>query len=94
MNPDPSGVVLAVASGSLASGVGYAIWYAALPGLRVASASTVQLSVPLITAIGGVLLLGEAIGVGLVIASIAILAGILVVVLGRSGPRAARSSST
>jgi drug/metabolite transporter (DMT)-like permease len=71
----------AVASGALASGVGYAIWYTALPGLRATSAATVQLSVPVIAAAGGVVFLGESISIRLAIASVAILGGIALVIL-------------
>ncbi len=78
---DSAGVGYAVASGALASGVGYSIWYSVLPALRAASASTVQLSVPVITALGGVLFLGEAVTLRLVLASAAILGGIALVML-------------
>lgn len=78
---DSAGVGYAVASGALASGIGYAIWYSVLPALKAASASTVQLSVPVITALGGVLLLGEAVTLRLVLASAAILGGIALVIL-------------
>lgn len=83
---DTQGVAYAIASGALTSGVGYAIWYAALRGLTATSAATVQLSVPVIAAIGGILLLGEPVTLRLLGASIAILGGIaLVVVRPRSG---------
>ncbi len=78
--PDAAGVAYAVASGALASGIGYAIWYAVLPSLKAANAATVQLSVPVITALGGVLFLGEAVTLRLVLASIAILGGIALVI--------------
>jgi drug/metabolite transporter (DMT)-like permease len=78
---DPLGAMYAVASGALASGVGYAIWYTALKGLKATSAATVQLSVPVITAVGGVVLLGEQITPRLLIASAAILGGIALVTL-------------
>lgn len=78
---DPVGATYAVASGALASGVGYAIWYTALKGLKATSAATVQLSVPVITAVGGVVLLGEQITPRLLIASAAILGGIALVTL-------------
>ena len=58
----PVGVLAALASGALASGVGYALWYAALPSLRASTAGVLQLSVPLLAAAGGVALLGEAAG--------------------------------
>ena len=78
---DTAGAAYAVASGALASGVGYAIWYTALPLLRATQAATVQLSVPVIAALGGVLLLGEALTPRLLLASVAILGGIALVVL-------------
>ena len=77
---DVQGVVYAIASGALTSGVGYAIWYAALRGLTATGAATVQLSVPVIAAIGGVLLLGESITLRLLGASAAILGGIALVI--------------
>jgi drug/metabolite transporter (DMT)-like permease len=81
---DPAGVGLAVASGAIASGLGYAIWYTVLPALKSSVAATVQLSVPAIAALGGVLLLGEPISLRLVLASVAILGGIAMVIrLGR-----------
>lgn len=78
---DAAGIGYAVASGALASGLGYAIWYTVLPALKATSAATVQLSVPVIAALGGVLLLGEHITLRLVLASIAILGGIALVIL-------------
>ena len=54
-----AGAALAVASGAVTSGIGYAIWYSALRGLKAASAATVQLSVPPLAALGGVVMLGE-----------------------------------
>ncbi|MBN2690970.1 MAG: DMT family transporter [Burkholderiaceae bacterium] len=80
---DASGLLLAVASGALASGIGYAIWYAALPSLKTTQAATVQLSVPVIAALGGAVFLHEAITLRLVLASVAILGGILLVILER-----------
>jgi len=84
---DRAGVGYAVASGVLASGVGYAVWYTALTGLKVTSAATVQLSVPVIAAVGGVLLLGEPLTLRLVIASAAILGGIALVIAGKPQAR-------
>jgi drug/metabolite transporter (DMT)-like permease len=78
---DRAGICYAVASGALASGMGYAIWYTALPALKSTSAATVQLSVPVIAALGGVVFLGEAITLRLVLASAAILGGIALVLL-------------
>ena len=79
-----NGVLLAVASGALASGLGYAIWYAALPGLTAGRAATVQLSVPVIAAIGGVLLLSEQITLRLLVASSLTIGGIWLVLKSRS----------
>ena len=77
---DAAGVAHAIASGAITSGVGYAIWYTALPALKATAAATVQLSVPVIAALGGVALLGEALTLRLVLCSIAILGGIALVV--------------
>jgi drug/metabolite transporter (DMT)-like permease len=78
-----AGVGYAIVSGALASGAGYAIWYTALRGLKATSAATVQLSVPIITAVGGILFLGEVITLRLLIASAAILFGIALVTVSR-----------
>ncbi len=80
---DNAGFWYAVASGALASGIGYAIWYTALPALKAINAATVQLSVPVITALGGILFLGETVTLRLVLASVAILGGIALVILER-----------
>ncbi len=77
---DIRGVAYAIASGGLTSGVGYAIWYTALRGLTATGAATVQLSVPVIAALGGVLLLSEPITLRLLGASAAILGGIALVI--------------
>ncbi|HAY08425.1 MAG TPA: hypothetical protein DCY18_00565, partial [Thauera sp.] len=66
----------AIASGALTSGMGYAVWYAALRHLRATTASTVQLSVPVIAALGGAALLAEPVTGRLVLASAAVLGGI------------------
>ncbi|HEY8709509.1 MAG TPA: DMT family transporter [Burkholderiaceae bacterium] len=84
---DRTGVGYAIASGALTSGVGYAVWYTALAGLNVTRAATVQLSVPVIAAIGGVLLLGEPVTLRLVLASAAILGGIALVIKGKPSAR-------
>lgn len=70
------GIFLAILSGALASGIGYAIWYSALPYLSAMRAATVQLTVPLIAAIGGLILLSETVTLRLIIASTAVLGGI------------------
>ena len=86
---DAAGIALAVASGALTSGIGYVIWYAALPWLSAMRAATVQLSVPLIAAFGGVIFLSEAITPRLAFASVAILGGIALVLRARAPrPRA------
>jgi drug/metabolite transporter (DMT)-like permease len=81
---DAAGVALAVASGALTSGIGYVIWYAALGRLSAMRAATVQLSVPLIAAFGGVLLLSEALTPRLLAAAVAILGGIALVLASKS----------
>ncbi|HEV7718421.1 MAG TPA: DMT family transporter [Arsenicitalea sp.] len=75
------GIAYAIASGALASGVGYAIWYAALPHLTRTRAAIVQLSVPALAAFGGVIFIGEAVTPRLVIASIAILGGVALAII-------------
>ena len=86
LRPDPAGMTYAVVSGALASGLGYAIWYQALPALKATHAATLQLSVPVIAALGGVLWLDEALTGPLVLASFTILGGIaLVIVQKKSG---------
>jgi drug/metabolite transporter (DMT)-like permease len=73
-----AGVALAAASGALASGLGYTLWYAALPGMSAMRAALVQLSVPVLAAGAAVVLLGETLGTRLVIAGVLVLGGILV----------------
>ena len=80
---DYLGVLCAVTSGALTSAVGYAIWYAVLPELSASQAATVQLSAPVITAIGGVILLAEPLSLHLVVSSVTILGGIVLVITGR-----------
>lgn len=75
------GVAYALASGAIASGLGYIVWYTVLPRLRSSAAATVQLSVPLLAALGGTLLLGEAWTERLSWTGLAILGGIALVVL-------------
>ncbi|GAO35582.1 membrane protein [Sulfuricella sp. T08] len=89
---DNAGFWYAVSSGALASGIGYAIWYTALPALKVANAATVQLSVPVIAALGGILFLGEPITLRLVLASVAILGGIALVILEKQRANGAQLS--
>ena len=82
-----TGAAYAVVSGAVASGVGYVIWYAALRGLTGTGAATVQLSVPVIAAIGGVILLSEAVTLRLVVASAATLGGVALVLAQRNRSR-------
>ncbi len=81
MSLDHAGFWYALASGALTSGIGYAIWYTALPALKATNAATVQLSVPLIAALGGIVFLGEPISLRIALASVAILGGIALVIL-------------
>lgn len=78
---DATGLIYAVASGAIASGIGYAIWYTALPALKATQAATVQLSVPVLAAVGGIVFLSEPLSVRLVLASLAILGGIALVII-------------
>tara|TARA_R110000737_G_scaffold10721_1_gene26454 strand:+ start:7212 stop:8117 length:906 start_codon:yes stop_codon:yes gene_type:complete len=77
------GVVLAVFSGAIASGIGYFVWYIALTGLSVSQAAVVQLFVPIIAAIGGVIFTGELVTLRLIESSALVLGGILTVIISR-----------
>ncbi|GAB3470057.1 EamA family transporter [Azotobacter salinestris] len=91
--PDPLGLVYALLSGALTSGLGYAVWYSALRGLGALQAATVQLSVPILTALAGALLLGEALSLRLSLAALAVLGGIaLVLSAERPAPLASRQA--
>ncbi len=79
LNWDAPGLLYALLSGAVTSGVGYAIWYSALPGLRASQAATVQLSVPILAALGGSLLLGESLTLRLTLSAAAVLGGIALV---------------
>jgi drug/metabolite transporter (DMT)-like permease len=78
---DSVGLVYALISGAITSGMGYVIWYWALSGLKASSAATVQLSVPVLAATGGILLLGEPITLRYLLASVGVLGGIFLVVI-------------
>jgi drug/metabolite transporter (DMT)-like permease len=78
-----TGICWAVLSGALASGVGYALWYAVLPRLTATRAATLQLTVPVLAALGGVGLLGETISTRLVLASLLVLGGVALAIVGR-----------
>jgi drug/metabolite transporter (DMT)-like permease len=90
----PSGIALAAASGAIASGLGYVIWYAALRGLTATRAATVQLSVPAIAAYGGVILLAEPITPRLLLASAATLGGVAIVLTQRMRQVLPRADAT
>jgi drug/metabolite transporter (DMT)-like permease len=80
MTFDLPGVGYAIASGAIASGIGYAIWYRALPYLQATQAATVQLSVPILAAVGAILFLNESMTLRLGIATVAVLSGIALVI--------------
>ncbi|WP_354682525.1 DMT family transporter [Cupriavidus necator] len=85
---DGAGLLYALLSGAITSGLGYVIWYTVVPQLRSATAATVQLSVPVITAVGGILLLGEALSLRLALSAAAVLGGIALVIAGKRAERA------
>lgn len=80
-----NGVLLAVESGALASGLGYVLWYRILPAITATTAATVQLSVPVIASVLGVLLVSEPVTMRLVVSSFTILGGIGLVIAARRG---------
>ncbi len=82
------GILVAAASGAIASGLGYVAWYAALRGLTRIRASVVQLLVPIVAAVAGILLLGETLTLHLVLSAALILGGVAVAVASR--PTASR----
>ena len=77
------GVLLAVASGALTSGLGYAVWYAVLPNLSAVQAGVVQLLVPVIAALRGIVWIGESVTLSFIVATVVILGGICLVVFSR-----------
>ena len=83
-SPDSTGLIYAVLSGAGTSGLGYVLWYAALPALSATSAATIQLCVPAIAALGGAVLLAEPITARLLLASAAILGGIALTIRKKS----------
>lgn len=89
LDVDSDGVVYALASGIVTSGIGYIIWYAVLPHINVVNASTIQLSVPALAAMMGVVVLSEPVSLRLLVATVAILLGIAIVLRAKrslSGP--------
>jgi drug/metabolite transporter (DMT)-like permease len=81
------GILLAVISGAITSGLGYAIWYSALAGLSVTQAAVVQLTVPIIAAFGGILFSHEIITLRLITSSVLVLGGVLVVTMGKKSAK-------
>jgi len=82
------GIILAILSGALASALGYTLWYIALAGLSATEAAVVQLSVPVIASIGGVIFLSESVTTRLIIACALVLGGILTVIVGKNNNKA------
>ncbi|TGM52483.1 DMT family transporter [Leptospira vanthielii] len=82
-NLDNDGILLAVLSGVLASGAGYAIWYSVLPIIKSTNASVLQLIVPVLASLGGVIIIDEPLTLRIIIASIMILFGISLVLIGK-----------
>ena len=83
VNYSSEGIFLAVLSGGITSGIGYTIWYIALGGLSSTQAAVLQLSVPLIAALGGIIFVSEVITTRLVLAAAMVLGGILLVIVGK-----------
>ena len=83
LNLSTRGIILAIASGAITSGLGYALWYTALKGLSATQAAIVQLVVPVLAALGGILFLEEMFSLRLGVASLLILGGIAIAVVGR-----------
>jgi len=88
-----SGIALAAACGAVTSGPGYAIWYAVVKKLRMTQAAIVQLTVPALTAIAGVILLGERLTWRMALASATILGGVALALLGKTGARSGVGAS-
>jgi drug/metabolite transporter (DMT)-like permease len=80
---DPGGVALALLSGALTSGLGYAVWYRALPGLSPIQAASVQLTVPLIATAGAALALSETVTTRFVLSGFFLLGGVAMTILAR-----------
>lgn len=94
LNITPMGFLWAALSGSVTSGVGYVLWYAALPSLTATRAATVQLAVPVLAAVGGIAVLSEAISLRLVISAVVILGGVgLAVSRPKASPERQESSA-
>ncbi len=83
---DEAGIFYAAVSGAVTSGLGYVIWYSALSGLKATSAATVQLSVPVLAAAGGIIFLHEPVTLRYLLASLAVLGGIFLVIIEKRQP--------
>ncbi|ENY70426.1 putative DMT domain-containing membrane protein [Aeromonas diversa CDC 2478-85] len=86
----PGGVLLALLSGAIASGLGYALWYSVLPDLGRTLAAALQLLVPPLAAVGGILWLGESWSLRLLLSALAILGGIALIIAGKARQGAPR----
>ena len=84
MHLSTNGIVLAILSGAITSGVGYAIWYTALRSISSMQAAMVQLSVPVLAAAGGVLFLAESVSMRLIVSGLLILGGIFLAIFGKA----------
>ena len=84
------GILLAILSGAIASGIGYVIWYSVVRGLSATRAATVQLSVPVLAAFAGVIFLAEVVTLRLVVASALILGGVALTVIAKERLKAGR----
>ncbi|WP_201546427.1 DMT family transporter [Psychrobacter immobilis] len=82
-----TGVILAVASGAIASGIGYSIWYVAMPLLKTTQSAVIQLCVPVLAAIMGVVFLSEQLTLEFIIASSVILGAVLIFILNKNRPK-------
>ena len=85
-NYSKTGILLALFSGVVTSGLGYIIWYAALKGLTTIQASVVQLFVPVLAGLGGLILMKETISFRLFIAALLILGGVLLLIVKKNKP--------
>jgi drug/metabolite transporter (DMT)-like permease len=92
-NAQPGGMLLAVMSGAVASGGGYVLWYISLRRISITVAAIGQLAVPILAATGGIIFLDESLTLRLILASLLILGGIVVAVLGRKRPAPIRAST-
>ena len=82
-----TGVILATVSGAIASGIGYSIWYVAMPLLKTTQSAVIQLCVPVLAAIMGVVFLSEQLTLEFIIASSVILGAVLVFTLNKDQPK-------